>query len=611
MSTIQSKALSFLNSIKHILILIGVLGFSQDAFSQYRWQVSSINTFTGGQNYCLNEAASPLTLNLFQCSGGIKQPHYSTIYNITWYVNSVNSTSGGTAVSSHVVTTPHSFFATQYYTPPTNTEGTFYYYAKLTSPSLTTCGFTDSLVSTVQTVVVTAISSTDTRTECSPYTWINGVEYTSNNNTASFTIANGAANGCDSIVNLDLTILPSQNEVDTRVACDSYTWIDGVTYTSSNNSATHTLTNIQGCDSIITLNLTINESNTGVDVQTACNSYTWIDGVTYTTSNNSATHTLTNIYGCDSVVTLNLTINESNTGVDIQTACDSYTWMDGVTYTTSNNSATHTLTNVSGCDSVVTLNLTIINYCNSRSTRNAFEWIKKVELGSDIDNLSNKDNGGYGNYSDQTLEVDTGEVVTVTLTPGYKRRVYVEYWRIWADWNYDGDFNDNGELVFQQAGKNIQTGSFVVPTNVDTNTLRVRTSMRWKKYASACSNFRNGEVEDYSIKVNGAQGYVGNLNSAKYHEEEIADNNSIDMAIVETYPNPISQGNIMQVVVRADENMETNLIISDILGQIIKVESTSVLEGENILEFNTSHLKPGLYFMSLNHDQLGLKFIVK
>ena len=48
---------------------------------------------------------------------------------------------------------------------------------------------------------------------------------------------------------------------------------------------------------------------TGTDSQTACNSYTWIDGQTYTESNNTATVTLTTAAGCDSVVTLDLTIN--------------------------------------------------------------------------------------------------------------------------------------------------------------------------------------------------------------------------------------------------------------------------------------------------------------
>ena len=54
-----------------------------------------------------------------------------------------------------------------------------------------------------------------------------------------------------------------------------------------------------------------------------------------------------------------------NTGTDVVTACDSYTWIDSITYTASNNIATHTLSNAAGCDSVVTLNLTIITIDNT------------------------------------------------------------------------------------------------------------------------------------------------------------------------------------------------------------------------------------------------------
>ena len=98
-------------------------------------------------------------------------------------------------------------------------------------------------------------------------------------------------------------------ETDLIVKCDSYTWIDGNTYTESNNTAMYTLANSIGCDSILNLNLIINESSSGTDTQFATDSYTWIDGLTYTESNNTATFTLTNSNNCDSVVTLDLTIN--------------------------------------------------------------------------------------------------------------------------------------------------------------------------------------------------------------------------------------------------------------------------------------------------------------
>jgi hypothetical protein len=105
--------------------------------------------------------------------------------------------------------------------------------------------------------------------------------------------------------------------------------------------------------------VTVNYSNTGTDVQEHCESYLWIDGNTYTASNSTATHTLTNITGCDSVVTLNLTINLPDATTDVQAHCDSYMWIDGNTYTADNDTATYTLTNMNGCDSVVTLNLNI------------------------------------------------------------------------------------------------------------------------------------------------------------------------------------------------------------------------------------------------------------
>jgi len=52
--------------------------------------------------------------------------------------------------------------------------------------------------------------------------------------------------------------------IDTHTACDSLTWIDGITYTGSNNTATYTLLNAVGCDSVITLNLTIDTVDTGI-----------------------------------------------------------------------------------------------------------------------------------------------------------------------------------------------------------------------------------------------------------------------------------------------------------------------------------------------------------
>ena len=151
--------------------------------------------------------------------------------------------------------------------------------------------------------------------------------YTESNDTATYTLVN--ALGCDSVVTLNLTINNSNSGVDVQTACDTFTWIDGNTYTASNNTATHTLTNATGCDSIVTLDLTfLNSSNSSVDVET-CSSYEW-KGNLYLESGTYFYDT-TNVVGCDSTITLNLTLNEVDSVNLIQYACESYVW-NGLTY---------------------------------------------------------------------------------------------------------------------------------------------------------------------------------------------------------------------------------------------------------------------------------------
>ena len=199
---------------------------------------------------------------------------------------------------------------------------------------------------------------------CDSTTWMDGVTYYSSTYSPTY-ILGPNSRGCDSVMRLNLTVNYSNSLSDTIIACNSYTWIDGNTYTSSTNTPSFMLSDIHGCDSLVNLDLTINYSNLGADTLTACDSYLW-NANTYDSSG-TFNQVLTNIHGCDSSVTLNLTIINSSTGTDSHTTCDSYTWIDGNTYTSSTNTPTYTLTNAAGCDSVVTLNLTV-NTVNSSIT---------------------------------------------------------------------------------------------------------------------------------------------------------------------------------------------------------------------------------------------------
>ena len=88
-------------------------------------------------------------------------------------------------------------------------------------------------------------------------------------------------------------------------SCDSYSW-NGNTYTQS-GVYTDTIISGTGCDSIVTLDLIINNSSATTIPITACDTFTW-DGVTYD-STGIYTKTYSGANSCDSVVTLDLIIN--------------------------------------------------------------------------------------------------------------------------------------------------------------------------------------------------------------------------------------------------------------------------------------------------------------
>jgi|GEM_PF-3795469 len=190
-------------------------------------------------------------------------------------------------------------------------------------------------------------SSSITASVCSTYV-LNGQSYFSSGNYSQhFT----NISGCDSIVNLVLTIKNTYNTV-TDTVCGSYTF-NGTTYSQS-GTYTQSSPNSAGCFLENTLDLIVLPNKTTTIVETVCDSYT-LNSQTYTSSG-IFNQVFTNSIGCDSIVSLHLTVN-NNQSVINETACGSFSF-NGQTYDSS-GSFIIVLTNVAGCDSSITLNLTI------------------------------------------------------------------------------------------------------------------------------------------------------------------------------------------------------------------------------------------------------------
>ena len=135
-----------------------------------------------------------------------------------------------------------------------------YTYKKDTLDSVTYAGGLyrgDSIAYLSLTKLPVALGDTTVSDVCKSFTW-HGVTY-DKDTTAIDTLVGAAANGCDSIVTLHLTLLPSVKSPISFDTCNLYTWHGVTYYTDTIVSDTLIGGAYNGCDSIVTLTLTINK----------------------------------------------------------------------------------------------------------------------------------------------------------------------------------------------------------------------------------------------------------------------------------------------------------------------------------------------------------------
>ena len=170
------------------------------------------------------------------------------------------------------------------------------------------------------------------------------------------TIFGGAANGCDSIVTHTITILHHATGVDAVSGCAPvlYKGIDYLNDTIVLDTIAGGAEN--GCDSIVTVTITVLKATAGDTAAVVCDSIWWYG--TKLTASGDYDHTLINAAGCDSILTLHLTINTAVMATpEIVNECHEYKWHDSL-YTAS-GTYYDTLLTTAGCDSICTLQLTL------------------------------------------------------------------------------------------------------------------------------------------------------------------------------------------------------------------------------------------------------------
>jgi hypothetical protein len=235
-------------------------------------------------------------------------------------------------------------------------EGTVDFDPQSSEQELTAFGASDVFVLALEQCYPIEIEITETA--CDQYTSPDGLEIWTSSGTFYDTITTVA--GCDTFYTIELTILNSSTVEITETACDEYVSPDGLEVWTSTGTYVDTLVNAAGCDSIITIQLTINNSSTSAFEATACDSYLSPDGLETWTVSGTYTDTLVNMVGCDSIITVQLTVYYSAATEVFEIACDSFVSPDGLEVWTASGTYLDTLSTFNGCDSIITVQLTIV-----------------------------------------------------------------------------------------------------------------------------------------------------------------------------------------------------------------------------------------------------------
>ncbi len=223
----------------------------------------------------------------------------------------------------------------------------------------------DSMV-TVNIIELSAIAVTIDTSACSGTTVdIRGNSYAAPGN---YTVTLPGTGACDTTLTLNVTENPSYQESETAAICQGSSYVHGTQVLTTSGTFTEVFTTAEGCDSTVTLDLTVQAPVTTNLVETVCFGGSFSAGTMTYTSTGTYSEVLQTSLGCDSTVNLDLTVLPQLTGMETAEICEGLTYpFGGSTYGTS-GTYTAVLTSVDGCDSTVTLDLNVLP--NSATTLN-------------------------------------------------------------------------------------------------------------------------------------------------------------------------------------------------------------------------------------------------
>jgi GEVED domain/Secretion system C-terminal sorting domain len=231
------------------------------------------------------------------------------------------------------------------------------------------------------------------------------------------------------------------------------------------------------------------------------------------------------------------------------------------------------------------------------------EYISLVKIGTQI-NVSEA--ASYSDFRPNvTFDVNKANTYFVRASASTGGFPYLgkHYWKLYVDFNRDGDFNDLNELAATAAGKSAHA---TLPVSVPADAIPGLTTMRVvlsrMPNSTACNLEHLGEVEDYALRIaptaTDSLYYFAPEDTEQRNGNSKMETSSLNWDIV---PNPASENCYLQVENNEPQNVDFRLY--DLQGRLLRQQSYTLDKGIQSMKVELNGLSEGVYRAVLQDTQ--------
>ncbi len=206
-------------------------------------------------------------------------------------------------------------------------------------------------------VIMPPVTNAISATICTGDSYAFGSQNLTSSGTYSETFI--AANGCDSVVSLNLVVLSVLTNTISANICAGDSYILGTQTLITSGTYSETFIAANGCDSVVSLNLVVLSVLTNTISANICSGQSYAFGSQTLTTSGVYSEIFTASGGCDSVVVVTLNVLQEITNTISETICSGQSYAFGSQNLTTSGTYSETFIALNGCDSVVNLTLTV------------------------------------------------------------------------------------------------------------------------------------------------------------------------------------------------------------------------------------------------------------